>query len=209
MAAGGEHHRVRLENGPLPRHEVETVRAEANAVGDEKTRDVLILDHRDAELLRSVRQGVEDGATGVVPGVTGAPIFVCAEKALIKPAIGEPRELAAPIGELAHRVRRLAGHDLDHPWMAEEIALPKRVGEVLLPRVLGIARAQHRIDAAGGQYRMGAEAMPLSHHQHLASRLGRGDRRAQSGRPRTEDEDVADSAAGGWSRHRYAFDSDR
>ena len=209
MAAGGEHHRIRLENRPVPRHEVETIRAEAHPIGDEQTRDVLIFDHRNAELLRSVRQGVEDGATRVVAGVAGPPVFVRPEETLIQPAIVESCELAAPIGELAYRVRRLPGHDLDHAWMAEEVALPKRVGEVLFPRVLGIACPEHRIDAARGQNSVRIESMPLTHDQHLASRLGRGDRRAQSGGARTDDQDVADPAAGRWCRHDYAFDSDR
>src|SRR6267143_7149005 len=80
--------------------------------------------------------------------------------------------------------------------MTEEVALPQCVGKVLLPGVLRITRAQHRVDAARRQYGMGIETVPLPHDQHLASRLGRGDRRAHPGRAGPDDEHVADPATG-------------
>ena len=202
VASGGENHRVRLEDGPFPGHQVETVGAEADTIGDEEARDVLVFNHRDPKLLRFAGQRVEDRPARVVARVTGPPVLMRAEVALIQPAIVEPRELAAPIGKLADGVGRLPGHDLDHARMAEEVALAERVGEVLFPRILRIACAQHRIDAARRQHGMGIEPVALAHHQDLASRLGRGDRRAQPGGARADDEHVADPAAARWCGHR-------
>ena len=119
-----------------------------------------------------------------------------AKEALIQSAVLEGGEAAAPGGQLAHRIRRLPSHDLDHPWMAEEVALPQRVGEMLLPGILRIPRAKHGVDATRRQDRMGIETVSFAHDQHLAARLGRRDRRAQPSGASADDEHVADAATG-------------
>ena len=86
-------------------------------------------------------QGVQDGASGVIPGIAGAP-----------KRVGEG---AAPVRQLIDCRRCLAGHDLDHARVAQEIALAQGVGEVLLPRVPGIDGAKCRVDPAGGEHGMG------------------------------------------------------
>src|SRR6267378_6052072 len=166
------------------------------ATRGQETGHVLVFDDRDSQLLHLIGQGVEDGPAGVVTRVTGAPIFMGAKETLIQPTVLERREAAAPGGQLAHRIRSLPRHDFDHPRVSEEVTLAQRVGEMLLPGVLRIARAQHRVDAARGQDGMRIEAMSLAHDQNLASGLGGGDRGAQPGRASPDDEDVADPATG-------------
>ena len=113
-----------------------------------------------------------------------------AEEALVERAVRRPRELTAPVGELEDGRRRLAGQDLDHPRIAEEVALAHRVGEVLLPGVLRIARAERRVDAARGEHGVGVERRPLAEHPSLDARLGGGDRGAPAGGAGADHEDV-------------------
>ena len=165
-------------------------RAEARPIGHEQPRDVLVRLGADAELggLRGDRP--EDGASGEVAGVAGATPAVRTEVALVERAFRRPRELAAPVGQLEHRSWRLAREDLDHPGIPEEVALAHRVGEVLLPGVLGVARAERGVDAAGGEDRVGVERRPLAEDAHLDAGLGGRDRGAPASRARADDQDV-------------------
>src|SRR5439155_8006375 len=174
-----------------------------DAIGNEQARNVLVLDNRDPQFLCLACQRVENRAPGVVAGVAGPPILMRAEEALVQPAILERREAAAPGRQLTYRGWRLPRHDLHDPWMAEEVSLPKCVGKMLLPGVLRVTRAQHRVDATRRQDRMGIETVPFPDHQHLAPRLRRGDRRAQPGRASADDENIADPAPGGRFRHLF------
>jgi hypothetical protein len=198
VTAGREDDRVGEVDRPLAGVEVEGDGAEARAVGDEQARDVLLVLDGDAEFGRLVRDGPQDGAPGVVARVTRAPPAVGAEEALVQPAVFGSGEHTAPGIELADGVGRLAGHDLDHPRIAQEIALAQRVGEVLLPRVLRVARPEGRVDATGSEHGVGVQLRPLAEDARLDAGPRRGDRGAQAGRARADDED----AGGGGSEGR-------
>jgi hypothetical protein len=155
VTAGREDDRVGQMNGAFAGVQVEGERAEARLVCHEQPRDILVLLDADAELGGLRRDRPQDGSSRVIAGVARSPPAVGAEEALVKFAVFRARELAPPGGELEHGARRLAGHDLDHPRMSEEVALAQGVGEVLLPRVLRIARPKCRIDATRRERRVG------------------------------------------------------
>src|SRR6266545_802004 len=79
--------------------------------------------------------------------------------------------------------------------MTEEVTLTERVGEVLLPGVLGIARAEHRVDSACRQHGMRVAARPAPDDDRIGPGLGGSYRRAKPGGARPNDQDVADSRA--------------
>jgi hypothetical protein len=149
--------------------QVERHRAEADAVVDQQVRDILLIVDGDAELGDLVRQRVEHRPSGIIPCITCAPVLVCAEKPLIQLAIGRAGEGASPFGKLKHRGWRLARQELDGVWIAEEVALLQRIGEVLLPAILWIEGAESGVDAARGKHRMRVLAGPLADEHDVAS----------------------------------------
>ena len=84
--------------------------------------------------------------------------------------------------------RRLPAHRLDDARVAEQVALPERVGGVLLPGVLGIAGAEGGVDAARGEHRVRVEPGPPPDDHHLAAGVVGRDRRPQPGRAGADDE---------------------
>ena len=182
--------RIGQVDRPLAGVEVEGEGAEAGAIGHEQPRDVLVLLDADAELASPARHGALDRAAGEVARVAGASPSVCAEEALVELAVRRASELAAPVGELANDGRRLAGHDLDHPRIPEEVALAPGIGEVLLPRVLRVPRPERGVDAAGREHGVRVELRALAEHHRLGARLRRGDRGAPSGGAGADHQDV-------------------
>jgi len=114
------------------------------------------------------------------------------EEALIEPAILGARELASPLGKLEHAIRRLPHRDLDGSGIGQEIALAKGVGEMLLPRVLGVARAEHGVDAPRCEHGVGVLAGPLAHDHHLDACDRRRYRCPEASPAGADDEDVGD-----------------
>src|SRR5439155_12822699 len=96
----------------------------------------------DAALVAFRGNGPHDRASGEVTRIAGPPPSVSAEEALVQLAVFRARELASPGGQLEHGVGRLTRHDLDRPRMSQEIALAHGVSEVLLPRILRVARPE-------------------------------------------------------------------
>ena len=90
------------------------------------------------------RQRVQDRPARVVARVARAPPAVRAEEPLVDATVVGAGERATPLGQLLDGRGRLARHDLDDAGVAEQVALRERVGEVLLPRVFGIAGAERR-----------------------------------------------------------------
>jgi hypothetical protein len=206
VPARAEHHRARQERHPLARVQVERERAETGAVRHEQRRDLVPLQDRNAEGLDARGERTHHRAAGEVAGVAGAPPAVRAEEALVETAVGEPRERAAPVGELLHRGGSLAGEKLHDLRVGEEVALAERVREVLLPRVLGVARAERGVDAAGGEHGVRVPAGALADHVHVGPGLGGGDGGAQAGAAGADDQHVhhlgADAHATGFSHAR-------
>ena len=184
VAAGREHDGVGEVDGPLAGVQVEGERAEARAVGDQQPRDVLVLLDADAELGGPRRDRAQDRAAGEVARVARPPPAVGAEESLVELAVRRCARTRTPSAASSRTAcGRLARHDLDHPRIAEEVALAQRVGEVLLPRVLGVARPERRVDAARGEHGVRVEPRPLAEHEHLHARLRGGDRGAQPAAP--------------------------
>ena len=201
MTAGGQHHRVGQEHGPLAALQVEGQRPEADPVGDQQLGHVLVVDHGDAQFGDLGGQRAEDRPAGPVAGIAGPPPPVGAEEALVQAAVGQARERRPPVGQLQHRRRGLPGHELDHSGVGQEVAFPQRVGVVLLPGVLGVDGAEGGVDPPGGQDRVGVVAASLADDHDLAAGLVGGDRRAQAGSSRPDDQDVGDVAAKRRTRH--------
>ena len=143
----------------LPVVEVERERAEARAVGDQQLRDVVVLDDRDAELgdlrrpacagspARCSRRRSTCAASGGRRRTAGRATVVGAGE-LRNPTRPAPRRPPAPPGTTISTTR----------GSPRQVALAQRVGEVLLPRVLGIARAEGGVDPAGRRARCARRA---------------------------------------------------
>src|SRR5207302_9356834 len=108
------------------------------------------------------RECAQHGATRVVAGKARAPPPVRPEEALVDLAVVGTRERAAPLVQLGNGCRRLHAHGLDDARVAEPVALAQRVGRVLLPRVLGVARADSGVDAARREHAVGVETRPAA-----------------------------------------------
>jgi hypothetical protein len=67
-------------------------------VGDEQPRNVLVFNDGNADGLGFIGERVQHRPAGVVAGVTGAPVGMRAEEALVEAAVFSPREWAAPVG---------------------------------------------------------------------------------------------------------------
>src|SRR3954471_5420831 len=195
MAPAAQHDRVRDQSGAGPVVEVERERAEATIPGNEQLRDVLVLDHRDAQLLYSAAEGGEHGAPGPVARITRATPAVRAEEPLIDLPVRRARERAAPLDEFLDGLRRLADDGLDDVGVPEQVALAHRVGEVLLPGVLRISRPERGVDATGGAHRVRVQPWTLADDDGLAARFVRGDRGTQPGAARADHEHVDRMAA--------------
>ena len=203
VATGREDDRIGKVDGALAGAQVEGDRAEAGAVHHQQTRDVLPVLDPDPELGCLACHRRLDGTSGVVTGVARPPPAVGAEEALVELPVRGPGELAAPIRQLLDCRRGLTGHDLDRPGIAEEIPLAHGVGEVLLPRVLRIARAERRVDPTRREHGVGVERRALREHAGLDARLRRGDRGAPAGSSGADDEDVGRLRAMHAPRLRY------
>ena len=178
MAAGTQDDGVCQVGRSLPGSEVEGQHPKANAVTDQQAGHVLVFQNRDVQLVNLAGQRLDDGTPGVIARVAGTAVFVGSEKALIELALRRAGETAAPGGKLLHRLRRLTGHQLDDARVRQVIAFPQRVGEMLLPRVLGITRAQSGIDTASGEYGVSVKALPLPNDQGFDACLMGGNGRA-------------------------------
>src|SRR5687767_15913061 len=102
MAAGRQDDRIGQVHRAIAGDEVEGDGAEPGAIGDEEPRDVVVLVDPDTQLTTPARDRALDRAAGVVARVAGAPPSVRAEEALVELTVGGARELAAPVGKLAH-----------------------------------------------------------------------------------------------------------
>jgi hypothetical protein len=190
VASAAQHDRVRQEGGATAVVQVEGDGSETGAVRHQQTADAVVLDHRDAQLPSLGRQRGDDGAARPVAGEAGATPPVGAEEALGQAAVLGPSEWATPLDELGHRRGSLPDHGLDHPRVTEAVALLHRVGEVLLPAVLGVDGTERRVDAPGRQNGVGVEPTALAEHEDLGPCLGGGDGSPQTGPARADDQHV-------------------
>src|SRR5215213_3784710 len=89
-------------------------------------------------------------------------------------------EGAPVIDQLFDGAWGFAGHDLHRQRVSEKVTLLERVGEVLLPGVLGVDGAERRIDPTGGEHGVGVLPEALSDDHDLAAGLVDGDRGPQA-----------------------------
>ncbi len=99
-------------------------------------------------------------------------------------------EAGAPPLELLDRPRRTVHELADDPRIAEPVPLGQAVGRVLVGGVLGIHRAEGRVDAPGGEHGVSVLSGALGHDEHLDAALGDLDRRPESCTARADDEDA-------------------
>ena len=112
-----------------------------------------------------------------------------AEEALRDPAVLLAGERHAVALEVVDAAGRALGDDLDRARVGEQVALLEGVGGVLLPGVLGVHRGERRVDAAGGERRVGVRLGALADGEDVDARLGELDRRAQARTARADHED--------------------
>ena len=164
-AAGGQHHRRRLEQdevaalAPVAERAGDRV-AVLDQVGDRAFVEdldpglvvaelgLVLLLQRDDLLL----QGADDLQAGAVADVGQPRVGVAAEVALADPAVLGAVEQRAVGLQLPHPVRRLLGVQFGHPPVVEELAAAHGVAEVDLPVVLGVGVAHRRGAAALGHH---------------------------------------------------------
>jgi hypothetical protein len=190
VAARREDDRVGVDDVRRPRLDVEAVGAEDAAAGLEQPGD-----HQAVVDVDRQRGGAADErhlhlAPRVVPREARAPPGVGAEEALGEPAVASRMEARAPRDELVDRLRRARDELLDDARVPEPVALRERVGRVLLRGVLGVHRAERRVDAARREDRVGVLAGALGDDEHLHAALRDLDRGAEAGAARADDEDA-------------------
>ncbi len=125
------------------------------------------------------------------------------EEALVETAVVGERERRAPGDQLLDCSRGLPREQLHRTGVREQVALEVGVGEVLLPGVLRVARAEHRVDATGGQHRVRVARAALADDDDLTASLVGGDGGAQTCGARSDDEhlgtSVVESGHVGWT----------
>ena len=134
-AAGGEHHRRRVEHLEPSALTLVTDDADRPPVGDQQPHDGEFHVDGDAAVDAVILQRPDHFETGAVADVRQPRIAVSAEVALENPAVGGPIEDGAPRFELAHAIGSLSGVELGHAPVVDVLAAAHRVGEVHLPAV--------------------------------------------------------------------------
>ncbi len=189
VSARGEDHGVRVDEVAGAVGLVEAVGAEHDVVAHEQARDVDVVEDRDLELLGLAHEGALDLEARVVAGERGAAEGVGAEEALRDAAVVFAGEVHAPALEVADATLGTLRHDLDGVRVGEQVALLDGVGCVLLPTVVGIHRAECRVDAAGGERRVRILPRSFPHGEHVHAVFGDLDRRPQTRPSSADDED--------------------
>ncbi|CAM5559353.1 hypothetical protein STENM36S_03525 [Streptomyces tendae] len=202
-AAGGDHHRGRLQ------HE----EAAALALVAEDARDLAaLLEHPgDRALLEDLQPGLVvpglpevlllerddlllEGADQLqaraVADVGQARVLVAAEVALRDPAVRGAVEQRAPGLQFPHPLRGLLGVQLGHPPLVEELAAAHGVAEVDLPVVAGVDVAHGGGDAALGHHGVRLAEQRLADHGRTGAPLAGLDGGAQPGAARAHHDDV-------------------
>ena len=127
---------------------------------------------------------------GPVADVGEARVGVAAERPLEDAPVGGPVEDGAPQLELADAIGRLAGVELGHPRVVQELAADHRVAEVDLPRVRRGDVGERRGDAALGHHGVGLAEQRLADEADVGAGILGLDRGAQAGPAGADDQDV-------------------
>ena len=141
-AAGGEEHRLRVEDVEVAAGEAHRDHAAADAVAHEQVEQEVLVEERHAVLDALLVERLEDAVPGVVGGVAGAldgglaeVARVPAEPPLRDPAVGRAVERQAPVLEPVNRLDRVARQDLGRVLVGEVVAALDRVEHVPEPVV--------------------------------------------------------------------------
>ena len=216
-AAGGQHHRGRLEQHEPPGvPEVPERAGDPIAVLDQLGDRGLgeDLDHRlrVAELDRVLLlqrdhlllQGPDHLQAGPVTDVRQPRVGVPAEVPLADLAVLGPVEHGAPRLELPDPVRGLLGVQFGHPPVVEELAAAHRVAEVDLPVVVRVHVAHGGGAAALGHHRVRLAEQGLGDDRGLLPVQPGLDRRAQPGAARADHHHVVGQTIDVAGRYRVA-----
>jgi hypothetical protein len=152
--------------------------------------DHQVLAVRHARLGCLLDQRLEDRLAGPVAHEAGTTIGLRSEVPLLDGALIRALEVAPPLRQLLHPVRRILRQDLHGVGPADEVALLEGVRGVHLPPVLRIARAEDRVDAPGRPAGMGIAVASLADHQVRHAGPCELDCRPQPRGPRADDEDL-------------------
>jgi hypothetical protein len=195
--AGGDDHRLALEDDELPRlapvaegprHAVVPRGAHARR-GEEARHGALHVDG-DPEVDPVLLERADHLEAGAVAHVREARVFVAAEVSLEDAAVLGAIEDRAPLLELVHAVGRLHRVELRHAPLIQVATPLHRVAEVDLPVVLGLDVAQRGGDAPFGHDGVRLAEERLAHEAHAEPGRGRLDGRAQTCAARADDQDV-------------------
>ena len=196
-AAGGEHHRLGLQDVQLAGLHLERGDADHRALGvadqverhplDEEVGpglDVLLVERVQHRVAGAVGRGA--GALHRLFAVVGG---VAAERALVDRAVRIAVERHAEVLELVDDVRRLAAHELDRVLVAEPVGALDRVVEVIVPVVLAHV-AERGADAALRRDRVRAGREHLGQHGDVQAGARQAQRRLHAGAAGADDDDV-------------------
>lgn len=186
MAARRENDGVRVDHVALSVREIEAVCPEHGTVVHQEPGDVDAVQHGDLQLTRPPDERALDLQTRVVTGEGGAPELVRTEEALRDTAVLLPGEGHAVALQIIDTQGGALGDDLGGTRIGEQVTLLESVRGVLLPAVLGIHGGQGRVDAPGGQRRVGVLLRPLADGEDVHTGLGQLDRRPQACSARTD-----------------------
>src|SRR5690554_1639345 len=151
VPAGGEDDRIGMDKEARTVGQPETECAEYAVVGDEYPRHIDVVEDRNLQFGCTHDEGALNLKTRIVAPKSRSAVGVCAEEPLADASIVFPGKLHTVALKITDAIGCALGDDFDRPGVGEAVAFTDRVGRMLLPAVLGVHRAQCRIDPTGGQ----------------------------------------------------------
>src|SRR3989475_4001947 len=189
-AARGEDRRLPADPHHSSAAKVERGHPRARAAVDDEARDEVFIETVDfLELHRCLEERVQDVEADLVGREHGALDGHPAERALAHPAVRIAGPGTAPVLELDDLLRTPRDEELDRVLVGEEVGSLDRVERVQLQRI--VVPEDRRGPSLGG-HRVAPHRVDFRHDgdREVGVRLGRRDRRAQSGRAPADDDDV-------------------
>ena len=162
---------------------------------DQQFGNVDHVDDRDSQLFNLRNQGVEDGPSGVVTGVTRSTVGVGAKVPLVELAVLGLGEGGTPVHEFVHALRRVLHQNFNRFWVADMVPFLVGVNEVLHPVVVRVHGSQGSVDAASSERGVSVVSDALPDDEDLASALVGGNGGSQARASRSDHEDVAYSGS--------------
>ena len=199
VAAGSEDDRIGEEHRSLARVDVKTNGSEALFLPvlrvDQQFGNVDHVDDRDSQLFNLRNQGVENGPSGVVAGVTRSTVGVSAKVPLVELTVFGLGEGCTPVHEFVHTIGRVLHQNLNRFRVADVVPFLVGVNEVLHPVVVRVDGSQGSVDAASSERGVGVVSDALPDDEDFAPALVGGNSGPQACTSRSDHEDVAYSGS--------------